>query len=326
MLNKNRKIGLIALSNLKGIGPAFIKKYINENTFDSDEIIDVLKNIVVSKKEIEVEDISIEVANAKDSLEKTNDFNTKILDFFDKEYPSNLKNLKDAPPIIYCRGNLNLLNNPIICIIGTRKPNETGKIIANRISEYFTQQSWAICNGIVDGIDDATIREQNNYRKNIIGILGGGVDFENKTVNKIALENAKFVLENDGLLIAEQPFGSKENTFSVVKSCRLQAGISNGLVLVQSSIVGGSKYTITSFAELHRTMGVIKPIKNDIELISYAANQLLIAEKIDGLAKMTKLKIDKIKVKDIIEIASKNDYEVLKNAILKTNNTEFTLF
>lgn len=326
MLNKNRKIGLIALSNLKGIGPAFIKKYINENTFDSDSIVDSIKNIIVSKKEIEVEDISIEVKNAKDTLKKAKDYNTTILDYFDNDYPSNLKELKDAPPVIYCRGNLNLLNSHIICIIGTRKPNETGKTIANRISEYFTQQKWAICNGIVDGIDDATIREQNIFRNNIIGILGGGVDFENKTVNKIALENAKFVLENDGLLITEQPFGLKENTFSVVKSCRLQAGISNGLVLVQSSIDGGSKYTITSFAELNRTMGVIKPIKNDIELISYAANQILISEKNEGLAKMTKLKIDKLKVRDIIEIASKNDYEVLRIAILKTNNTEFSLF
>ncbi|MGV1003012.1 DNA-processing protein DprA [Empedobacter falsenii] len=326
MLSNNRKIGLIALSNLKGIGPAFIKKYINENTFDSNSIVDVIKKIVISKKEIDVEDISIEIENAQNTLEKAIDYNVTILDYFDNDYPYKLKELKDAPPIIYCKGNLNLLKNNVICIIGTRKPNETGKIIAKRISEYFTQQEWSICNGVVDGIDDATIRDQNNYRKNIIGILGGGLDLENKTVNKIALENSKLLLQNGGLLISECPFGIKENTFSVVKSCRLQAGISDGLVLVQSSIDGGSKYTITSFAELSRIIGVIKPIKNDIELISYAANQLLITEKVDGLSRMTKLKLDKIKINNIIEIASKNDYLVFKNSILNDNNIEFTLF
>ena len=326
MLKKNRKIGLIALSNLKGVGPAFIKKHVNENTFNTDSILDVIKKIIISKKEIEVQDILIEIENAENILKKTNGYNAAILDCFDNEYPTNLKDLKDAPPIIYCRGNLNLLQNHTICIIGTRKPNDTGKIIANRISEYFTQQKWSICNGIVDGIDDATIREKSLFKKNIIGILGGGVDFENKTVNKITYDNSKLVLENDGLLISEQPFGLKENTFSIVKSCRLQAGISDGLVLIQSSIDGGSKYTISSFAELSRTLGVIRPIKNDYESITYTANQLLISEKIEGLSKMTKLKLDKIKINDIVEIASKNDYEVFKDLILKANNTEFTLF
>ncbi len=60
----------------------------------------------------------------------------------------------------------------------------------------------------------------------------------------------------------------KQDRFSVIKSCRIQAGLGDGLILIQSSVDGGSRFTVKAAIELNRLLGVIYPVKTDMSTIA----------------------------------------------------------
>ena len=241
----------------------------------------------------------------------------------DDNYPIKLKGLKDSPAIIYTKGNTDIFSHTTVCVIGTREPNENGIRITRKVSEHYKTLNWNICNGLAQGIDNAAIQINGNYLSNVIGVVAGGLNFNSQKtlLNKTAL-NANNVLEANGVIISEQPPNFKEDTFSVVKSCRIQSGLSDGLLLIQSSETGGSKFTIKSFCETHRPLAIINPLSEDQDSKSYGANILIREKGNSGLAEITGLKADKILTSEIIIIKSKADYIKFEDAIRNNVNTK----
>lgn len=96
--------------------------------------------------------------------------------------------------------------------------------------------------------------------------MSGGLNFHH-TSSKITSELAEKVLKEDGLLISEVEPDRKEDQFSGSKASRIQAGLSSALILIQSSIDGGSKYTIKAFRNLIESLVIflLPVIKNMIQ-------------------------------------------------------------
>lgn len=314
----NNIIGTIAISELKGIGPAFLKKHIVSETFSSNNYIQSISEITsLNKKDFDQDTIFNEVERAKEIIGKCKEENIKIIDFNSEDYPTQLKELKDPPAILYCKGNLELLYKRTIGIIGTREPNERGATITERIGSYFSKSDWVICNGLAEGIDSFAIKSTDSYHRNVLGVLAGGLNFNSqKTLLKKTAVNAELTIQNGGLVVSEYPPDKKEDTFSVVNSCRIQAGLSDGLILIQSSLSGGSKFALKTFCQTQRPIGVVKPIQADYDHPTYDGNKEIIERKKAGLAKFTELKEDKILTDTIFVIKSKEDYEQFGQTVL----------
>lgn len=310
----NRIINSVLLTllskNMKGIGSGFVHKHVlkkdlfNENPIEKIELL--LKS---NNKNFDKALIEEEWNEAISILEYCELNEIEIISIFDSRYPQKLKQLKNCPPVIFTRGNLGVLGKPTVCIIGTRKPNENGTKIAQKVFGHYKEKEWSICNGLADGIDSLSIQDSNGYYSNVIGVLAGGLDFEkSKTLLKNTANNAGKIIESGGLLISEYIPGFKENTFSVIASCKLQAGISDGLMLIESSLNGGSKFTVATFCETTRPIAVINPIETDLNSDSFGANSIIIQDGKKGLSQFTGLNVDKIKTQTISIIRSKNDY------------------
>lgn len=305
------KKNIMAFSQVKGIGASFMKQNIHlfHNYKDNLEMLASISN-KVTISDLQANKIIVDKI-INDCLEN----DVQILTLIDKEYPENLLEIKDPPPVIYWKGNFNLLSKAI-AVIGTRKSTELGNKIAAKLGTYFSE-NWAICNGLVDGIDKNAVFVNNEMVPNVIGILSGGLNFE-KTSSKVTKELAAKVLANKGLLISEQEPNKKEDQFSGSKASRIQAGLSKGLILTQSSITGGSKYTLKSFSEVKRPIGVVafesSPEYQNSE--EFSGNRLLIAENKKGLLKMCDIKkVENLKTCQIIKIASVTDYSIFENII-----------
>jgi DNA processing protein len=244
------KKNIIAFSQVKGIGASLMKQNIHliNNYKDNIEMLASITNKVT------VSDLEANKINVEKIIKDCTENDIHVLTFIDDEYPKNLLEIKDPPPVIYWKGNYSLISKAI-AIIGTRKSTDLGNKIAAKLGTYFSEK-WAICNGLVDGIDKNSVLINNKMVPNVIGILSGGLNFE-KTSSKVTKELASKVLANDGLLISEQEPNKKEDQFSGSKASRIQAGLSRGLILTQSSISGGSKYTLKAFSEVKRPIGVI---------------------------------------------------------------------
>ena len=305
------KKNIMAFSQVKGIGASFMKQNIHliNNYKDNLEMLSSISN-KVSISDLEANKINVEKI-INDCLE--NDI--QIITLIDAEYPKNLLEIKDPPPVIYWKGNYSLLSKAI-AIIGTRKSTDLGNKIAAKLGAYFSV-NWAICNGLVDGIDKNSVLINNEMVPNVIGILSGGLNFE-KTSSKVTKELAAKVLSNNGLLISEQEPNKKEDQFSGSKASRIQAGLSKGLILTQSSITGGSKYTLKSFSEVKRPIGVVA-FESNLEYQNseeFSGNRLLIAENKKGLLNMCDIKkVENLKTSQIIKIAGITDYTFFENSI-----------
>ena len=119
MIDNNKIIGIIALSELKGIGPAFIKKVLSKNTFENTNLIQGIKEITrANNKQFDDDTIYEAVESAKEIVFKCKEEGITIIEFTSEDYPILLKEIKDPPSVIYCKGNLDLLYNKTVCIIG----------------------------------------------------------------------------------------------------------------------------------------------------------------------------------------------------------------
>jgi len=313
----NRKIGILSLLELKGIGPAFIKKAVSQDNFKKSDLIDEIRELTKAYNKHFDDDLIYEAVERakKISFECKNEYIT-IIEYTNSDYPTLLKEIKDPPPILYCKGNVELLHSKTVCLIGTRHPNENGLRIAERIGSFYSNNDWAICNGLAEGIDTYSVKRNGIFSDKVIGVLAGGLNYNTeKTLLKKTAENAEKTVEAGGLLISEFPPGKKEDNFSVVKSCRIQAGLSHGLVLIQSSMDGGSRFTLKAFCETNRPMAIIQPVDIDFDLPAYSANKEIIANERKGLIKFIDIKEDKINTSTISVIKSKDDYTAFETVI-----------
>lgn len=299
---------------VKGIGPAFIKKnchrLINDSSCDQ---------IVKESKPEELDNLVSYAKTADEIMSDCKDNDIKMVSIIDAEYPSQLKEIGDPPSVLFIKGNLSLLNH-VIAIIGTRHSSELGNKIAERVGSYFADY-FSICNGLVEGIDEYSIYVGSKVLSNVVGIISGGLCY-NETCSSHHIQVINDVLEAGGLIISEYYPRQKEDMYSGSKASRIQAGLSHGLILVQSKIDGGSKYTLAKFAKLGRPIGVIHfPSSAEYQSESFGANRLIAEKGKDGLAQMIGLKkTSSINIGPLIVLSNKDDYNKLIQSMSIANN------
>ena len=305
---------ILILSMVKGIGPAFIKKnchrLINDSSCDQ---------IVKESKPEELDNLVSYAKTADEIMSDCKDNDIKMVSIIDAEYPSQLKEIGDPPSVLFIKGNLSLLNH-VIAIIGTRHSSELGNKIAERVGSYFADY-FSICNGLVEGIDEHSIYVGSKVLSNVVGIISGGLCY-NETCSSHHIQVINDVLEAGGLIISEYYPRQKEDMYSGSKASRIQAGLSHGLILVQSKIDGGSKYALAKFAKLGRPIGVIHfSSSTEYQSESFGANRLIAEKGKDGLAQMIGLKkTTSINIGPLIVLSNKDDYNKLIQSMSIANN------
>ena len=322
---------ILVLSQLKGIGAAFIKKNLSSirqsHRWACSTPAKSTENfLALTNKKYSSSEIQEAVSKAEDILAECESNQIGFMSIFDENYPKKLIEIKDPPPILFFLGNLSLLKIDAVTIIGTRKPNDSGKIIAERVGKYFALKGWAICNGLADGIDTFSILDQEKFCfAKVIGVVGSGLSSSAfRSLPKQSVANIDHILCSGGLVLSEMPPSKKQDTFSVVKSCRIQAGIGIGLILIQSSLDGGSKFTVKAAVDSSRPLGIVCPIKSDINREDYAANRRIIEGGIKGLGEFVELKNGTSSNPKIVVLSSKDSYPEFESE-LKRSNQVFAL-
>lgn len=300
---------ILVLSQVKGIGPAFFKKN-RSRLMCCDDCTIFIKEV----NEEALSEYEIYERNADNILADCNSLGIKPISCLSQEYPRLLLEISDPPAVLYIKGNEALLNK-VIAIIGTRHSTPLGNMIAERIGEHFSKD-YAICNGLVEGIDEHSVYYNGKITSKAIGIISGGLNYT-QTCSKAHAKVIEDVLNASGLIISEYPPQHPEDKYSGSKASRIQAALSQGLILVQSGIDGGSKYTLSTFSKLPRVLGVIHfPSSEEYQSEKFEANRVIISEQKEGVAKFIGFKTTKkIELSSIIPIQGKVDYGIFSSKI-----------
>ncbi len=169
-------------------------------------------------------------------IEKAAKSGIKILTLLDKDYPSLLAQINDAPPILYVKGRQELLNGKNIAIVGARNASMNGKKIASTLAKDFCTQGFNVISGMARGIDAAA---HEGGIKSSVAVLGTGVDVCYPLENRYIYDK----LSQEGVIISEFPLGTEPIPQNFPRRNRIIAGLSLGVVVVEASIRSGSLIT-----------------------------------------------------------------------------------
>ncbi len=240
----------------------------------------------------------------------------KIIEIESELYPPTLRNIDDAPFLIYMLGEFNY-SIKLLAIVGTRHPTEEAK----EINEYFTREIVSYGIGIVSGlakghdsIAHKTAIENDGYT---IAVMGGGVD----VVYPISNINLYKEIKQKGCIISEKPPGTYPLKQNFPLRNRIISGLSCGVFVIQAPEKSGSLIT-AKYAEVQSRD--VYTIPGNINAPFYSGNNHLIQKGakivispedivIDILGKKAE-KIKKLETENI-SIEEKNILSLLKNEI-----------
>ncbi len=167
--------------------------------------------------------------------------NIRTIRFDDKEYPEKLRKLYNPPKQLYCLGNISLLNNLSIAIIGCRNASPYGLKISKIFSDGLSKKGITIVSGFAHGIDsEAHINSLNNIGKTI-AVLGCGLDIIYPKDNK---ELYSQILKADGLIVTEFPLGTKPLKENFPIRNRIVSGLADAIIIVEAKRRSGTMITV----------------------------------------------------------------------------------
>ena len=176
---------------------------------------------------------------AKEVLEGASGNNCKILCPDNKIFPSGLKNIHDAPVVLYCKGQMECLEKPAIAIVGSRAATTYGKRISFELGRELARNGICVVSGMAMGIDGEAHAGALAGGGVTIGVLGCGVDVVYPHQHTALF---KKVCER-GMLVSEYPPGTSPDGFRFPERNRIISGISLGTVVVEASLKSGSLIT-----------------------------------------------------------------------------------
>ena len=225
---------ILTLLNLNGWGPKKVYDYVHKHSFDYSKCVDGLVNELSTELK---NAFKIELSRSKETLKKNLEQGINAINILDPKFPKKLYNTNDKCVFLYYKGNIDLLNQKSIAIIGTRKPDEEFINKGEIVSKYFAKEGYVIVSGLALGCD--TIAHTSCLEENgkTVAVLPSSIDNIQPSSNKSL---AQKIVDNDGLLISEYSVGSPFSKYNYATRDRIRSLLSSVILIIQASDNSGT--------------------------------------------------------------------------------------
>jgi DNA processing protein len=176
-----------------------------------------------------------------------------IVTLADADYPQNLLNIPDPPPILYVKGRRALLGHTSLAVVGSRNATAQGASNAEAFAQAVGAANLCVVSGMAHGIDAAAHRGALRTSGSSIAVVGTGLD----RVYPAAHRELAHALASDGLLISEFPLGTPPLAANFPRRNRIISGLSLGCLVVEASLQSGSLITARMALEQGREVFAI---------------------------------------------------------------------
>ncbi len=176
---------------------------------------------------------------------------TVRIDIDSVEYPARLREIHDPPRQLYCTGNIALLNERSVGVVGARKNTVYGKNVALMIGRRLAESGLTVTSGLALGIDGYSHEGALEADGKVIGVLGSGIDHMTPQRNRGLMKRG---LEKGGLVVSEYPPEAEGLKSSFPARNRIISGLSEALVVVEAGLDSGSLITAKCAGDQGRTV------------------------------------------------------------------------
>ena len=239
----NEKLSIVALNTIVDLVPkkliSLINYFGNANNVLKADIKELEAVGIISDKVAKsIKNLSnLDEANKELVLAERN--HIKILTYLDEEYPSQLKNIYDFPPVLYIKGNFNKDDTFSVSVVGSRKPTNYGIIVTEKFCKYFAQNSITTISGLASGIDTQAHSSTLKNSGRTTAVLGNGL-LECYPAGNRKLQDE---IAEKGVVISEFPLTRIALPVNFPRRNRIVAALSLATIVVEAAEKSGSLIT-----------------------------------------------------------------------------------
>lgn len=164
----------------------------------------------------------------------------------DPRYPADLARLADAPPFLWVIGQTEMLDRPMIALVGARNASSLGTRMAKALARGLGEAGFVIVSGLARGVDAAA--HLAALETGTIAVQAGGVDVMYPAENTQLAEK----ISQSGLRISEQPMGLQPMARHFPSRNRIIAGLARATIVVEAAAKSGSLITARDALDLGR--------------------------------------------------------------------------
>ena len=244
----------LALLRVPGVGPQTLSRLLEH--FQAQQVFQVssasLRAIGLSDKVIE----ALQTPNWQQVeqdlawLEQPENF---AITWLDTAYPQQLLQINNPPPILFVKGNPELLKMPQIAMVGSRNPSALGIKTAVEFAESLAATGFTITSGLALGIDAASHQGALNVKGFTIAVAGTGLD----RVYPASHKDLANRIVQQGALVSEFPPGTQAKPDHFPRRNRIISGLCQGLLVVEAAQQSGSLITARLALEQNREVFAI---------------------------------------------------------------------
>ena len=207
-------------------------------------------------------------------LQRTLDAGIQVIPFFGSDYPKRLRQIDDPPVVLFVKGEVQALHaSESIAIVGTREPSHLGEQAAESAGRLAAEAGIAVVSGLALGCDTKAHRGCVDANGVGVAVLANGLDRVYPAANR---ELANRILDRGGCLVSESPVGTKLTRWAFAYRDRIQSGLSDRVLVIETDIKGGTMHTVKYSRRQQRPLACIHHPEQFLSDSKTRGNQKLI--------------------------------------------------
>ena len=160
----------------------------------------------------------------------------RIMNCRDPDYPALLLQIPAPPPLLYVHGNINILSEPQLAMVGSRNPTASGRQTATEFARHLSAAGLVITSGMALGIDAASHQGALDTGNPTIAVMGTGLD----RVYPARHRDLARQIAEQGALVSEFPIGTPPLAENFPRRNRVISGLSLGTLVIEAALRSGS--------------------------------------------------------------------------------------
>ena len=213
---------------------------------------------------------------SEEQLVKSQDAHIQVVSIYDPRYPSRLRDIPDPPAVLFVKGSEAALDpERSLAVVGTREPTQFGERVAQRCACTAAGQGFVVVSGLAHGCDVKA--HEGCLEAGGLGlvVLAHGLDKVYPAPNR---DLAARLLEQGGCLISEYPIFAKPSRLTFAERNRLQSGLADGVLVVETDVEGGTKHIIRYAGIQGRPLAAVQHPPKLLGVPKARGNQKIIQE------------------------------------------------
>jgi DNA processing protein len=198
----------------------------------------VLNNFLSTREKLDVEHVT-------DELET---HNLTALTWEDEAYPRRLRELSEAPPVLFVRGDLVPEDEWAVAIVGTRRVTSYGQQVAEELATFLAHNRITVVSGLARGVDAIAHKAALKAGGRTIGVTAHGLDMVYPQEHRKLAEE----MSAQGALVSDYVIGTPPDSVNFPPRNRIISGLSMAVVIIEAGFESGALITAGFAAEQGR--------------------------------------------------------------------------